>query len=337
MRTSTTGSPGPCATPSPTGATAGETRHRHSPSPHTSGGAGDGPDDGRERVGGGQCRGTPPPGGAGPPDPRPPHNTARRRGVRHLPPERGRRQRARGGTHCPAAHEPLTAVPHGRPQPASAARRRLGEQGSPARTCTRVRLSQGREARGKSATPQGQNLQAPPRGRRGAAPGDQRASPSPSPPSGPRADGGRPERQRPRTPPGRPLRAGGGGGAPRPRQAPRVNRLHAPAPPATDRRRTGGAQDGANGAAPSEAGLGKAGARTRARRPLPPSPPPRRTDPLAADRAAPDAHGRPETPTARVYPRGARRRQRMADRHPTGRGGGGWRSPPPPLPLPSQA
>ena len=34
----------------------------HSPSPHTSGGAGDGPDSGRERVG----------GGAGPPDPRPP-------------------------------------------------------------------------------------------------------------------------------------------------------------------------------------------------------------------------------------------------------------------------
>ena len=43
----------PCAAPSPTGATAGATRRRHSPSPHTSGGAGDGPDGGREKVGGG--------------------------------------------------------------------------------------------------------------------------------------------------------------------------------------------------------------------------------------------------------------------------------------------
>ena len=41
-------------------------RRRPSPSPHTSGGAGDSPDGGRERVG----------KGAGPPDPRPPHDTA---------------------------------------------------------------------------------------------------------------------------------------------------------------------------------------------------------------------------------------------------------------------
>ena len=53
-------------TPSPTGATAGATRRRHSPSPHTSGGAGDGPDGGRQKL----------EGGAGPPDPRPPHGTA---------------------------------------------------------------------------------------------------------------------------------------------------------------------------------------------------------------------------------------------------------------------
>ena len=52
--------------PLPTGATAGATRSRHSPSPHTPGGAGDGPDGGREKVG----------GGAGPPDPPPPHGTA---------------------------------------------------------------------------------------------------------------------------------------------------------------------------------------------------------------------------------------------------------------------
>ena len=72
--------------------------------------------------------------------------------------------------------------------------------------------------------------------------------------------------------------------------------------------------------------------------PLPP--PPRRTDPLAADRAAPDAHGRPATPTARVCPRGARRRQRMtgvgATGHAKGQGGGkqqsGPASPPPTLP-----
>ena len=43
-RTPTTGSPGLFAAPSPTGATAGATRRRHSPSPDTSGGAGDGPD-----------------------------------------------------------------------------------------------------------------------------------------------------------------------------------------------------------------------------------------------------------------------------------------------------
>ena len=62
MRTPTTGSSGPCATPSTTGATAGATRHRHSPGPHTSNSAGDGPDGGRETVG----------AGPGPPSPRPP-------------------------------------------------------------------------------------------------------------------------------------------------------------------------------------------------------------------------------------------------------------------------
>ena len=42
-------------------------------------------------------------GGAGPPDPRPPHGTARRKRARHLPREGVRRQQARGGTCCPAA------------------------------------------------------------------------------------------------------------------------------------------------------------------------------------------------------------------------------------------
>ena len=62
--------------------------------------------------------------------------------------------------------------------------------------------------------------------------------------------------------------------------------------------------------------------------PLPP--PPRRTDPLAADRTAPDARGCLATPTSRVYPGGARRRQLMAGRRPTGRGGGEAAPPPPP-------
>ena len=124
-----------------------------------------------------------------------------------------------------------------------------------------------------------------------------------------------------------------GEGAPRPQQAPPVNRPHAPAVLAADRRRTGGAKDGANGAAPSEAGLAKAGARTRAGGFPPPPSPPRRTDPLAADRAALDAHGRPATPTARESPGGARQRQQMVGRRPTGWGGGGWRSGPPSPPL----
>ena len=66
-----------------------------------------------------------------------------------------------------------------------------------------------------------------------------------------------------------------------------------------------------------------------------PPPPPRRTDPLAADQAAPDARGRPATPRARVYTGGARRRQRMAGRRPMGRGGGEAAPPPtPPAPPP---
>ena len=168
----------------------------------------------------------------------------------------------------------------------------------------------------------------PPRGRQGAVSGDQGPPPSPPPP-GPRADGGRLERQQPGSPPGKPLHPGAGGTAAATsagaRQGPPVDRPHTPALPATDRQR--------NGAAHSEASLGKAGARTRARRSLPPSPPPpRRTDPLAADQAAPDADGRPATPTARVYLRGVRLRLRMTVRHPTGQGGCEQRSGPPSTP-----
>ena len=175
----------------------------------------------------------------------------------------------------------------------------------------------------------------PPLGRQGAAPGDQRAPPT-LPPLPLRPKSG--QRQIEETAAPHPLRRGRctrGEGAPRPRQAPPVNLPHAPALPPADRRQTGAAQDSANGAAPSKAGLGKAGARTRAGGLPPPPPPSCRTEPLAAHRAAPDARIRPATPTARVYPGGARPRQRMAGRRPTGRGGGGRRSaPPPPAPPP---
>ena len=66
-----------------------------------------------------------------------------------------------------------------------------------------------------------------------------------------------------------------GEGALRPQQAPLVNRPHAPALPAANRRRTGGAQDGANEAAPSEAGLVRPGREPGwgGSRPALPSPP----------------------------------------------------------------
>ena len=107
----------------------------------------------------------------------------------------------------------------------------------------------------------------PPLGRQGAAPGDQRAPPhSPPPsPSGPRADEGRPKRRRPRTPPEEAAAPGVRG------HRGRGKRPHAL--PAAGGWRTGGTQDGANGAAPSEAGPGKMGARTRAGGSPPPLPP----------------------------------------------------------------
>ena len=130
-----------------------------------------------------------------------------------------------------------------------------------------------------------------------------------------------------------PLRRGRctrGAGAPRPRQAPaRPARCR----PTADRQRPGQRkrsrpiQRPARGRRRREPGWGGS----------PPSPPPPRcTDPLAADRTAPDARGCPATPTARVYPGGARRRQRMAGQRPTGpEGGGAAPSAPPPLPFPS--
>ena len=171
----------------------------------------------------------------------------------------------------------------------------------------------------------------PPLGRRGAAPGDQRPPPTP-PPLPLRPKSGRRQTEETAAPhPPRRGRYTRGQGAPRPRQAPPVNRPHAPALPAAGRRRTGRFQDGAHRVAPSEAGLGKTGARTRAGFP----PPPRRTDPLAADRAAPDARGRPATPTARRRPpRHAGDNIWQADARGGGRMGGGGAAPPPPPPAP---
>ena len=86
----------------------------------------------------------------------------------------------------------------------------------------------------------------PPLGRQGAAPGDQRAPPTPPPlPLRPKSG----LRQTEETAAPRPPRGGRytrDEGAPRPRQAPPVNRPQAPTLPAAKRRRTGGAEDSAN-------------------------------------------------------------------------------------------
>ena len=169
------------------------------------------------------------------------------------------------------------------PQPASGARRRRGKQRTQARP---ARGSSSHRVEGGGGTvrppsrrlaPQGQNSQAAPPGPSGGGvrgPGGPCLS---APPPGPRADGGRLERQRPRIPRGAAAPRGEGTAAATsaaPHQAPPLYDPHYPALPATDRQRNGGSQEGANGAARTEAGPGKAGARTRARRSLPPVPPP---------------------------------------------------------------
>ena len=148
--------------------------------------------------------------------------------------------------------------------------------------------------------PQSQNRQAaPPRPSDGGVRGPGAPFLTP-PPTGPRADEGRPERQRPRIPRGGRCTQGGehGGHGKRSRAPSAPGRL--PARPRNTRNRP----------TTERRHPGKC----------------RRTDPSAADRAAPDAHGRPAIPTAGVYPRGVRRRQRMtgagATGHPTGQGGG---------------
>ena len=194
----------------------------------------------------------------------------------------------------------------------------------------------GRGGWGKGATPQPMagprgwdSHAAPPRVSGGGARGPEGPPHSPPPPpSGPGADGGRLKKRRPRTPLEEAAAPGVSG------HHGRGRRPHAL--PAAGRRRTGGAQDGANGAAPFRGRSGKAGGANQGGGVAPPSPPPRRTDPLAADRTAPNARGRPATPTAQVYPAGARRRPRMAGRRPTGLGGGGAAPPHPPPCSPPQ-
>ena len=114
-----------------------------------------------------------------------------------------------------------------------------------------------------------------------------------------------------------------GAGAPRPRQAPaRPARCR----PTADRRRPGRRKrSGPFRGRPGEDGGANQGGG------VPPLPP-RRTDPLAADRTAPDARGRPATPSARVYP-GAGTPE-TTDCRPTPDGPGGRPPLPPPCPPP---
>ena len=112
--------------------------------------------------------------------------------------------------------------------------------------------------------------------------------------------------------------------------------------PTTKRRRPGRRkQSGPLGGRPGEGGGANQGEEITPPLP-PPPPPPRRTDPLAADQAAPDAHGRPATPTAQVYPRGARAETKDGGPTPDGAGGRGavqqppFPSPPPPAPPPAR-
>ena len=144
---------------------------------------------GAREWGGDSAAGRPPLALPGPPANAPP--TIQRDGEARAT-SRGREGGANergGGGHCPAAHEPLTADPHGCPQPASAARRRQGEQGAQARACMRARLSQGRGGQGKSAppgrklAPQGQNCQAASPQPSGGGVGGPEGPPIPPPPA----------------------------------------------------------------------------------------------------------------------------------------------------------
>ena len=174
-----------------------------------------------------------PPGRAGPPDPHPPPTVQCSGGTRATSSARedGGTERERTPTAprpdnrgpltratAPSAHRPSPPPPPPR-RPAGTARRQRGEQETRARACARARHPRAEGRRGKgtpppvSGWPPGpEATRPPPRGRRGAAPGGRGGtggepphhSPPPSspPPPSPWAAGGRPERQRPRIPPG---------------------------------------------------------------------------------------------------------------------------------------
>ena len=167
----------------------------------------------------------------------------------------------------------------------------------------------------------------PPRPSGGGARGPEGHPHSPLPShSGPRADGGRPKKRRPRTPPEEAAAPGVRG------YHGRGRRPHAL--PAAGRRRTGSTQDGANGAALSEAGPGRTGARTRAGG-FPPPPPAARTrwrppGPRPTPAAARQPPRHEYTPGGHAGDNGWQADARRC-------GGAGGRPPhlPPPLPPPS--
>ena len=175
----------------------------------------------------------------------------------------------------------------------------------------------GRGGRGKGATPQpmagprGRDRHAaPPRLSGGGARGPEGPPHSlPPPPTQAHERTEADQRNGGPTPPPKKGPCTRGAGAPRPRQAPA---RPAPCRPLADRRRPGRRKrSGPISGRPGEDGGANQGGGFPPPLP-PPPPPPRRTGTSAADRTAPDARGRPATSTARVYPGGARRRQRMA-------------------------
>ena len=158
MRRPTTGSPGPCAMPSPTGATASGTHRRRSPSPHASGGAGDGrtpPSQAIDARGWGRdsAAGQPPQQGRAPrpraqPPPPPPYGAAEGRAS----PTVGERAGATSAEGGPLPRSPLPAnrCP---PRPTGTTRRQRGERGARVKACTTVWHPKCVGGQGKSAPP----------------------------------------------------------------------------------------------------------------------------------------------------------------------------------------
>ena len=196
--------------------------------------------------------------------------------------------------------------------------------------------------RSRQLAPRGRNRQAAsPRPSGGGVRGPECSPPSPPPPAQEQTEADRRDSGPALPRGGRCTQKGGQSGRGKRGRAPsapgepparsRITRYR----PTTERRRPGRRKQ----SCPLRGRPGEGGGANHGEEITPPLPtPPRRTDPLAAHRAAPDAHGCPATPTAQVYSRGARQIQRMAGRHPTWQGGGEQQSappsPPPPPPLP---